>query len=64
MAFARDPESGKRRKQRSRTKCLPSEKLSIENTTKSVKFRETVPSQTSDMGKKTVSVLVHSFLLP
>ena len=26
--------------------------------------RETVPSQTSDMGRKTVSVLVHSFVLP
>ena len=26
--------------------------------------REIVPSQTSDMGKKTVSVLAHSFLLP
>ena len=26
--------------------------------------RETVPSQTSDMGKKTVSVLAHPFLLP
>ena len=26
--------------------------------------RETVPSQTSDMGKKTVSVLAPSFLLP
>ena len=26
--------------------------------------RETVPSLTSDMGKKTVSVLAHSFLLP
>ena len=26
--------------------------------------RETVPSQTSDMGKKTLSVLAHSFLLP
>ena len=29
-----------------------------------LKVRETVPSQTSDMGKKTVSVLAHSFLLP
>ena len=27
-------------------------------------IRETVPSQTSDMGKKTVSVLAHSFWLP
>ena len=27
-------------------------------------IRETVPSLTSDMGKKTVSVLAHSFLLP
>ena len=27
-------------------------------------IRETVPSQTSDMGKKTVSVLALSFLLP
>ena len=26
--------------------------------------RETVPSQTSDVGKKTLSVLTHSFLLP
>ena len=26
--------------------------------------RETVPSQTSDMGEKTFSVLAHSFLLP
>ena len=26
--------------------------------------RETVPSQTSDMGEKTLSVLPHSFLLP
>ena len=26
--------------------------------------RETVPSQTSDMGKKTLSVLAHNFLLP
>ena len=25
---------------------------------------ETVPSQTSDVGKKTLSVLTHSFLLP
>ena len=27
-------------------------------------IRETVPSQTSDMGRKTVSVLAHSVLLP
>ena len=27
-------------------------------------LRETVPSQTSDMGKKTVSVLAHSLLRP
>ena len=27
-------------------------------------LRETVPSQTSDMGGKTLSVLAHSFLLP
>ena len=27
-------------------------------------IRETVPSQTSDIGKKTVSVLAHYFLLP
>ena len=26
--------------------------------------RETVPSQSSDMGKKTVSVLAHTFVLP
>ena len=26
--------------------------------------RETVPSQTSDMGEKTLSVLVHSFMVP
>ena len=29
-----------------------------------ISIRETVPSQTSDMGKKTVSVLAHKFLLP
>ena len=29
-----------------------------------ISSRETVPSQTSDMGKKTLSVLAHSFLLP
>ena len=28
------------------------------------KVREAVPLQTSDMGKKTVLVLAHSFLLP
>ena len=27
-------------------------------------LRETVPSQTSDMGEKTLSVLAHIFLLP
>ena len=27
-------------------------------------LRETVPSQTSDIGKRTVSVIAHSFLLP
>ena len=31
---------------------------------RAARVRETVPSQTSDMGKKTVPVLAHSFWLP
>ena len=45
-------------------KLLKCSDIHKEETKETSLRRKTVPSQTSDMGKNTVSVLVHSFVLP